>query len=95
VAPPLENPSSDLSEMNIRSAPCNRVDLPNFIPVGRGFRYDKLPTKIELKKRHQKQNGRDAILVYDTYGGHIGALTTKQHIRYSFFWPTLARDTKA
>lgn len=34
-------------------------------------------------------------LAHDTYGAHMGALNTKQRIRYSFFWPTIARDAKA
>jgi hypothetical protein len=33
-------------------------------------------------------------LAHETYGAHMGARNTKSRIRYSFYWPTLARDVK-
>jgi hypothetical protein len=34
-------------------------------------------------------------LGHDTIGAHAGVHNTKQRIRMSFFWPTLARDVKS
>lgn len=33
-------------------------------------------------------------LAHDTYGAHMGARNTKQRIKYSFFWPTIASDVR-
>jgi hypothetical protein len=61
VAPPLENPLSDLSEIENQSAPLDKIYLPNFNSVCRDFRHDKLFYKIRIKKKIEIQRKQCTI----------------------------------